>query len=249
MTLNAPQNFPNRSRISRAWPTPVDRAEPQHHLLVHVEHGHQQQQRPQQGGAVVLAGLRVGAEGAGIVVADHDDQPGADNRRRVPAAPPMNLDGVCRPGGWCRARPRYRRDGRCRARRRRRDRREHGATWWPHGNGLTASRATRRWPGGQTAAPGAAAPRPVVSPEGAGRRARPAGGRPAFHRVLPPSARSTRRAPAARGAIPQTDPSGRLAWSESGRGMRAKERNGEEGGHDPLLRFKRLLEPGRASGR
>ena len=23
MTLNAPQNLPNRSRISRAWPTPV----------------------------------------------------------------------------------------------------------------------------------------------------------------------------------------------------------------------------------
>jgi hypothetical protein len=58
------------------------RAEAQHHLLVDVKHRDQQQQGPQQGGTVVLAGLAVGAEGAGIVVADHDDQAGADDRHQ-----------------------------------------------------------------------------------------------------------------------------------------------------------------------
>jgi hypothetical protein len=56
-----------------------DRAEAQHHLLVDVEHRDEQQQRPQQLGAVVLAGLAVGGEGARVVVADHHDQAGADD--------------------------------------------------------------------------------------------------------------------------------------------------------------------------
>ena len=65
------------------------RAEPQHHLLVDVEHRHQQQQRPQQCRAVVLPGLRVGGESAGIVVAGHYDQTRAENReqRREATAP------------------------------------------------------------------------------------------------------------------------------------------------------------------
>ena len=58
------------------------RAEAQHHLLVHVEDRDQQQQRPQQRRAVVLAGLGVGGEGAGVVVADHDDQAGAEDREQ-----------------------------------------------------------------------------------------------------------------------------------------------------------------------
>ena len=58
-----------------------DGAEAQHHLLVDVEHRHQQQQRPQQRGAVVLAGLGIGAEGAGVVVADHDDEARAQGWR------------------------------------------------------------------------------------------------------------------------------------------------------------------------
>jgi len=61
---------------------PGDRAEAEHHLLVHVQHGDQQQQRPQQLRAVDLAGLPVGGERAGVVVADHDDQPGTNDREQ-----------------------------------------------------------------------------------------------------------------------------------------------------------------------
>ena len=50
-------------------------AESKHHLLTDVEHRDQQQQGPQQVGAVVLSGLGVGAEGPGVVVTHHDDQP------------------------------------------------------------------------------------------------------------------------------------------------------------------------------
>ena len=56
-----------------------DRAQAQHHFLVHVQHRDQQDERPQQPGAVVLAGLAVDGERAGVVVADHDDQPRADD--------------------------------------------------------------------------------------------------------------------------------------------------------------------------
>ena len=59
-----------------------DRAEPYDHLLVDDQHGHQQQQHPQQAGPVVLARLRVGGDSAGVVVADHHDQPGADDREQ-----------------------------------------------------------------------------------------------------------------------------------------------------------------------
>ena len=60
-------------------PDPGDRAEPDHHLLVDDEHRDQQQQHPQQGVAVVLAGLGVGGHPAGVVVADHHDDPGTDD--------------------------------------------------------------------------------------------------------------------------------------------------------------------------
>jgi len=61
-------------------PDPGDRAQPHDHLLVDIQHRDQQQQGPQQGGAVVLPGLGVGGERAGVVVADHHDQPRADDR-------------------------------------------------------------------------------------------------------------------------------------------------------------------------
>jgi len=61
---------------------PGHNTETDHHLLIHIEHRHEQQQRPKQSGAVVLAGLGVGAEGAGIVVANHDDQAGANDRHQ-----------------------------------------------------------------------------------------------------------------------------------------------------------------------
>ena len=65
------------------------RAEAQHHLLIDVEDGNQQQQRPQQRRAVVLAGLGIGAERAGVIVADHDDQAGAEDREQgLQLAPP-----------------------------------------------------------------------------------------------------------------------------------------------------------------
>ena len=66
-----------------------DRAEAQHHLLIDVENRDQQRQRPQQRRAVVLAGLAVGRESAGVVVADHDDEAGAEDRqkRREPMLP------------------------------------------------------------------------------------------------------------------------------------------------------------------
>ena len=56
-----------------------DRTQAQHHLLVHVEHGDEQQERPQQLGAVGLAGLSVSRERARVVVAAHDDQAGSDD--------------------------------------------------------------------------------------------------------------------------------------------------------------------------
>ena len=72
-------------------PDARDRAEAQHHLLVYEQDRDQQRQRPQQRRAVVLAGLGVGAEGAGIVVADHDDEPGTEDRQeRLEARPPAD---------------------------------------------------------------------------------------------------------------------------------------------------------------
>ena len=59
---------------------PGHRTEAQDHLLVHVQDRDQQQQGPQQRRAVVLARLRIGTEGAGVVIADHDDQARAQNR-------------------------------------------------------------------------------------------------------------------------------------------------------------------------
>ena len=65
------------------------RAETQHHFLVDVEDRDEQRQGPQQSGAVGLAGLAIGRESAGIVVADHNDEAGAENgkQRREPMLP------------------------------------------------------------------------------------------------------------------------------------------------------------------
>jgi hypothetical protein len=58
---------------------PRDRAETQDHLLVHIKNGNQEKQRPQERGAIILPGLGIGAEGAGVIVADHDDETWAEN--------------------------------------------------------------------------------------------------------------------------------------------------------------------------
>ncbi len=75
----------NQARVADAG----DGAEAQHHLLVHVEHGDQQRHRPQQRRAVGLARLAVGREGAGVVVARHHDEAGADDgeKRGKPVLP------------------------------------------------------------------------------------------------------------------------------------------------------------------
>jgi hypothetical protein len=82
MTLKAPQNLPNRSRMSRAWPTPETAPSPEDHFLVHIEHRNKQHQRPQQRGAVVLSGLRISSKCPGVVVTDHDDEPRTEDREK-----------------------------------------------------------------------------------------------------------------------------------------------------------------------
>ena len=57
-------------------------AEAKHHVLADVEHRDQEAQRPHEMRAEVLTGLSVGREGAGVVVADHDDQPGPDDGKQ-----------------------------------------------------------------------------------------------------------------------------------------------------------------------
>ena len=79
----APEALVDELRVTDAG----DRAEAHHHLLVDDQHGHEQQQHPHQRGAVVLAGLRVGGDAAGVVVADHHDQARADDRGEREHAP------------------------------------------------------------------------------------------------------------------------------------------------------------------
>ena len=65
------------------------RAQPDDHLLVDDQNRNQQDQRPEQRVAEVLAGLGVRGDAAGVVVADHDDEPRTDDRgEREEAAPP-----------------------------------------------------------------------------------------------------------------------------------------------------------------
>ena len=63
-------------------PDTGDCAEPDHHLLVDDEDRDEQKQHPQQAVPVVLAGLAVRGDTAGVVVADHDDQARADDREQ-----------------------------------------------------------------------------------------------------------------------------------------------------------------------
>src|SRR5436190_1323021 len=66
-----------------------DGAEPDDHLLVDDQDRHQQEQRPEQRVAEVLAGLRVGGDAARVVVAYQNDNAGPDDRREgeQPSAP------------------------------------------------------------------------------------------------------------------------------------------------------------------
>ncbi len=78
-TEKAPQNRPKRSKISRAWPTPV--TAPRRTTIswfttrTGMSRGRVQSRRQ----PVVLAGLRVGGDPAGVVVAHHHDEPGPDD--------------------------------------------------------------------------------------------------------------------------------------------------------------------------
>jgi hypothetical protein len=65
---------------------PRDRAKPHDHLLVDDQHGHEQEQHPQQARAVVLARLRVRRDAARVVVADHHDQARAHDREQSECA-------------------------------------------------------------------------------------------------------------------------------------------------------------------
>jgi hypothetical protein len=73
------------------------------HLLVHNEHGDQQREGPEQADSVILARLGVGGDAAGVVVADHDDQPRAEDgeqgQEAAEAAGPCRAvaDGAQRP--------------------------------------------------------------------------------------------------------------------------------------------------------
>jgi hypothetical protein len=77
------------------------RTEAQHHLLIDVEDRHQQQQRPEQCGPIVLASLGIGAEGAGIVVADHDNETRTEDGEQRPQTRPPATPGrdVAMPNG------------------------------------------------------------------------------------------------------------------------------------------------------
>ena len=76
-------------------------SEAQHHLLIDVEDRHQQQQRPEQCGPIVLASLGIGAEGAGIVVADHDNETRTQNGQQRPQTRPPATPGcdIAMPNG------------------------------------------------------------------------------------------------------------------------------------------------------
>ena len=54
-------------------------SEPDNHLLVDDQDGDEEQQCPQQRGVIVLPGLGVGGDTAGVVVADHDDDARPDD--------------------------------------------------------------------------------------------------------------------------------------------------------------------------
>ena len=71
---------------------PGHSAKAQNHLLIDIEDRDERQQRPEQRDAVVLAGLGIGSERAGVIVADHDDEARTEDceqRRQLapPAAP------------------------------------------------------------------------------------------------------------------------------------------------------------------
>jgi hypothetical protein len=68
-----------------------DGAESRHHLLVDDQDRDQQRQRPEQRVAEVLAGLGVGGDAAGVVVADHDDETGPDDGDEGEEAGPQSL--------------------------------------------------------------------------------------------------------------------------------------------------------------
>ncbi len=75
-TENAPQNSPESLVDEPGVAHTGHRAQTDHHLLVHDEHGDQQWQGPQERQSEVLSRLAVGGHASGVVVPDHDDEPG-----------------------------------------------------------------------------------------------------------------------------------------------------------------------------
>ena len=82
-------------------------AEAGDHLLHEIRDRQQQQQHPQQAGAVLRAGLGVGGDGAGVVVSDHHDEARAGNDQEVQdALPPARATAGNRGRVGCERHPR-----------------------------------------------------------------------------------------------------------------------------------------------
>src|SRR6202022_225210 len=80
--INDAERAPESAKTLKDQPGMADAtdcSEAQHHLLMDVKNRDQQHQRPQQRRAVVLASLRIGAESASVIVADHDDEARSQN--------------------------------------------------------------------------------------------------------------------------------------------------------------------------
>ena len=75
-----PQYLPKRSRISRPWPTPVTAPSRATISWMTMRTGISSGKVHSKRVAEVLSGLGVGGDAAGVVVANHDDQSGTDDR-------------------------------------------------------------------------------------------------------------------------------------------------------------------------
>ena len=74
MTENAPQNRPKRSKMSLPWPTPVTAPRRTTISWFTIRTGMRSSSTQSRLSAVVLSGLAVGGDAAGIVVGHHDDE-------------------------------------------------------------------------------------------------------------------------------------------------------------------------------
>ena len=79
-TEKAPQNLPKRSLMRRAWPTPVTAPSRTTISWLTISTGIRSGRVHSRREPEVLPGLRVRRDAAGVVVADHDDEAGPDDR-------------------------------------------------------------------------------------------------------------------------------------------------------------------------